>query len=884
MEKQNKNVILNTKLQKPFLPDDFIPRKKLLEYLNQNINRPLTLVSAGAGFGKSTFISSWLNNINFKNCWFSIDEQDNDIRTFLSYFIVSIQTIVPDFGTNIYRNIFSPNINSLDVLTNNFINELSDLHDDIIVVLDDFQNIKNLEITNLISNILKYPPKQFHIVIISRIDPPLPLYKLRAANKMKDIRSSHLRFNNNEIKIFLHNSLTNEDYIISQFNDKFEGWITGIRLLKIHLSYTNYNIHKLEKFINNINLSEIYFIEELIKHLDDKTLQFLLQTAVLQKFNSELADFVLSTKDITFNSENIVKDLLKRNLFLINLDENNKWFRYHHLFQDTLQNELNKNYNKQKIIKLHKNAVEWYIKNNLFEEAFYHILQIDNSEKIADFIRSNMYMPLNINKWFILEKWLKHIPDNIINKCPVLITAEMWVMQHKGLYWGIPELINKVEQIKDNNIKLYNSIKHQLVFFKAVINFWTGNIEESIEQFYFVKNKIALDKLGALSLSTIYFATASQLIGSGARVYKEIQIEISRNNLPVDYKIILLASLVYMKLLEGDLYTAEQITKQIEELSVDLNNNFYVAWYEFFMGYIALQQFRINEALSHYRNSLKLIYMLNTHAPIDAFAGVLITLNLTDNNADFEKINSELTTFVYEWSNPAYNTIAYSLKAHLALLNNNLQQAYKEFKKVDLAFNTKTIIFNIEVPNITYCKLLLTENTIQKTNKAINKLIELKDFVVKLNNIPQTIEILILLSHAYYKNENLIKALDNLTKAVILAEKGHIIYPFVEQAKITNVLLQKITSNNKNVTEFISLLITSISTNNNIIKIEDLSNRELDVINLLAQRLSNQDIADKLFISTSTVKRHTINIYRKFGVNKRQKAVEKAIKLNLIKI
>ena len=880
MKKIHTATILNTKLQRPFLPNDFISRDNLLIYLNENINRSLTLVSAGAGFGKSTLISSWLDSIIFRNCWFSIDEQDNDIRNFLSYFIASIQTIIPNFGQNIYRNIFSPNINSIDNLTNNLINDLYVLNKYTLLVLDDFQHIKNKDITNLISNILKHHIKNFHLVIISRTEPPLPLHKLNADNKIKHINSSHLKLNNHEIKEFLQNNFNYDEQIISLFNNKFEGWITGIRLLKIHLSYTNYDKNKLKNIIQDSKISKTYFIEELIKQLDNKTLKFLLQTSVFQKFNAELTDYVLSQEGDILNSKNEINQILNKNLFLINLDNTNVWFRYHHLFQETLQNEFEKKYNKKETTELHKKAVEWYIKNKLFEEAFYHITQINNVEIIADFIRNNMYMPLNINKWFVLEKWLKHIPDNIINKCPVLLTAEMWVMQHKGVYWIIPELINNVEKIKNNNIELYNSIKHQLVFFNAVINFWSGNIEKSIEQFSFVRKKIASDNLGAIGLSSIYYAVASQMLGNGDSVYKDIQVEINRNNLPVDYKIILLASLVYMRLLNGDLYTAERITKRIARLSTETNNNFYIVWQEFFMGYINFQQNKTKKALSNYKKVLDLVYLLNTHAPIDAFAGTLITLKLLGNNNKTKDINNELTSFIYEWSNPAYNTIAQSLKTHLLILNDEIEKASEEFKKIEMSFDTKTVIFNIEVPRITHCKLLLKTN--KKQDEVINKLNDIYNYVTKYNNTPQTIDILILLSVAYYKKNNTLKAIDYLEKAIILAEKGHFIYPFIEQTDTVRILLPKIKSDDENISNFILLLIKSIPNKNNNPSIK-LSKREIDIINQLSNQLSNQEIANNLFISNSTVKRHTINIYHKLKVNNRYDAVEKYKKMKVIK-
>jgi len=880
----NKNTpisILKTKLQKPNLPNDYIYRKKLIKYLNKDINLPLFLVSAGAGYGKSLFVSRWLDTIQYKTAWFSIDEQDNDIRTFLNYFVSAIKTQQADFGNNIYRNIFLPNVQSIEILTNNLINDLSDLNEHIYLVLDDFQNINNIDIISLISNILNQTPEKFHLVIISRIDPSLPITKYRANNKIKEIRSSHLRLSKKETQNFVQNNFNIDDAesIISIFNKKFEGWVTGIRLLKIHMAYTEFNIEKLKEFINNnYNLSEKYFLEELIKFIDKETLKFLLETSLFQKFNNDLTEYVLSNK----NTKSVIDELLKNNLFIINLDKHNNWFRYHHLFQKTLQAKLKKNYSKADILKIHKKAIEWFSNNNGYEDAFYHATQINDVNIIADFVRENMHKPLNEIKWFILERWLKHIPDNTINNCPVLLTAQMWVMQHKGLYWAIPTLLEKVETIKDSNLELFDSIKHQLVFFKAVLNFWNGNINESLEQFEYVKQNMGNDKLGTIILSTIYLKTAYQIIGDGNKIYKEIQLEITKNNLPRDYKIILLASLIYVKLLDGDLFTAERITKKLYKQTSRLNNNFYIAWYEFFMAYITLQQYRSEEALFHFKNALKLVYLLNTHAPIDAFVGALLSAKINNNTQNFEKIEQQLSSFMFEWSNPSYTTIAYSLKTRLAILNNNLQEATSNFKKTDMSYNSETIIWNIEVPKITHCKLLLAKSTKQSINKAISILREMQEYTESTHNIPQTIETLILLSVAFYKKEDITKAVELLTKAIILAEKGQFIYPFAEQFDIVNIILSEIKSNDDKITEYISLLRDSIS-NKEKIKISILSNRELDIINLLAQRLSNQEIADELFISKSTVKRHIMNIYKKLEVNKRQEAVEKAIEANIIK-
>jgi LuxR family maltose regulon positive regulatory protein len=882
---------LGTKLHIPDLPTDYIERPGLIEYLNKDILRPLTLISAGAGYGKSTLVSSWLKTIPYKKCWFSIDENDNELRIFLSYFISAVQTQIPDFGTNLHRTIFLSDINSPDILTNNLLSDINEIKEDIFLVLEDFQVINNMDITNLIANILKYPLSKFHLVIISRTDPPIPLYKLRAANKIKEVRFTQLKLSSDETKELLKDCFNTKNYnkYADSFNERFEGWITGIRLLKIHLSYVKYTEDDLKGLVNNSRIFETYFIEELLKNIDKETLIFLLKTSLLNKFNKSLTSYILSDDNHKPDSEKIIKDLLNRNLFLINLDGQREWFRYHHLFQNILKKELTKRYSQKEIININKKIIEWYIHHDLYEDAFYHITQLNDTELTAEFVKQNYYRPLNHNKWFILELWLKHLPENVIDECPELLMAKTWTMQHKGAFWIIPELINKAENLKNSKPQKYKAIELQQLFFKGVIDFWNNNIDNSLKLFDYVRKNAPNNKIGELSLSTIYYAIAAQMTGKGDTVFNEIEMKISSRKIDADYKLILLGSLIYIKILSGDLFKAKQITEKLAYALTKTDNNFYDAWYEFFIGYINFQQYNLKNALEHFYKAMKYIYLLNINAPIDTFAGILIIhiLQKTKNKDEYDKIYNQLSNFVYECNNPTYTNIALSLKARLAILTNNVKESYNIYKLINKRYSFDNITFDIEFPKITECKLLIALNKAPKTEEAINKLTGILNFVNKTNNIIQSIEVHILLAAAFVQQNSNHKSIHHLSKAISLAEKGKVIYPFVEQAKYIFIILPKIKSNNENIKEFLSLLTKIIKKERNrtlktTASNKNLSNREIDIILLLAKRLSNKEIANKLFISEGTVKRHTINIYKKLGVNRRKDAVGKARNSGLI--
>jgi LuxR family maltose regulon positive regulatory protein len=891
--------LLKTKLQIPHLPADYISKYKLIEFLNIGMERPLTLVSAGAGFGKSTFISSWLKQLKYKHGWVSIDENDNDLQLFLKYFIAAIQQSLPGFGAQTQTLLSTPNLPPAEILINNLINDLNDLSEFFVLVFDDIYLVNNLKIYELLSAILRYPPHNFHLVLISRSDPPLPLHKLRASNKIKEVRITDLQFTDIETGIFINKYLNieNTDNIISLLKQKTEGWATGLRLAMMHISYHFKNEKDIEKHLNGINFSETYFIEEVLNHLDSITVEFLLKTSILNKFCPSLTAQLLSQSDNKFDSKEIIKRLKKENLFIINLDEENNWYRYHHLFLSLLRKELKNRYPSEQITLLNQNALEWYEKESFINEALYHASQTNNIELTTSLIEKHMHKPLNENKWFYLEQWLKKIPDNYIYQSPVLLIAQMWILQHKNMIWLIPELINNLEEIRKRE-SLDFEIELQLQFFQGVILFWSAKIKKSLVLFDYVRKNLSSDKVGAISLACIYYVNAAQMNGDGGKVYLELEKKVYGKHLNPTFKTILFGSLLYMKFHEGELYTAERLNHQLKDFSLSVQDIFSQTWSDYFFAYIAFQQNKPEIAYSYFKQSIRNVYFLNMIASMDNFAGLLLTLKTLNKHKEYQQVYAQLLAFTSEQNNPAFSTIAYSVRARLSLLENDIPSAVKHIKMADMNFDSGNTQFFIESPRLTYCRVLLAQNRPDKITEAIEKLEEHLNLAIKTRNVYQLIRISIIQSIAFIRTNNQSKAKESLELAIEKAFSNNWIRPFVEDGgkEIQNLL--KELADDKKLGKFVAILLYAISTNdrsnnknvistkaslsNTLLAYNPLTNRALDIINLLAKRLSNKEIANELYISSGTVKRHTINIYQKLGVNKRRDAVNTALELNLL--
>ncbi len=886
---KNEQLILETKLQKPDLPNDFIEKQDLLNFANENINRSLTLVSAGGGFGKSIFVSRWFDELECLHSWLYLDDNDNDVRIFLHYFIFAARKVVPRFGEGTLVLISASELPPIDVLSRSLVNELNSLEELIVFALDDFHLINNQDVVFLISSILKFPLHNFHLVLITRIDPSLPLVKLRSRGKVRDIRSFHLQFSKSEILSLLNANIKSDnlDKVADILSQKLEGWVAGLRLALIHMSFNNCKNYNLGDLSSIRNFSEGYFIEEVIQNIEsEKILDFLLRSSIFKKFSSLQLSKVLGISEEECAST--IQKIIANNIFIVNLDNNHRWYRYHHLLQEFLRSELMKNYSIVEVEELHIKAVEWYEENGFIEDAFYHAEQVSNRKVFVELLERNMHNPLNEDKWYLLESWLKKVTDIEIEKSPILIIARLWVLQHKNAFWAFVPLLEKIK--KFSNLDLQTKL--QIDFFEGVLLFWSGEVQASLNKFRYSFTNASRDRIGVRSLSRIYLATASQMAGNGDEIYREIEHDLFDNNLTGTYRVISYGSLQFMKLIEGNLLEARQLTDKIDKISDIFEDYFAKTWSVYMKGYICYKENKLQEASDLFEYVIDNVYLLNMLAPVDSFAGMLLTLKTLGDKEKFERYYKQFNDWVAQRNNPIFVSASNSVKARLALLDSNIDLADKLIRLCNIKPFLGNNIFSIDFPPITKCKVLIAQGGKANLDEASELLEVLEKLVVKTNNTALKIEVLVEKAKLSYKKGDKTQAKNEVKDAVDLAIIGGAIQPFVEAIDVLkDFILDAVTDHSQ--TKFIKQIIEtdmsdsdiSSTEESSIVKtnyIEDLSNRELDVVNLLALRLTNKEIAEKLHISVATVKRHTVTIYQKLDVKGRREAVTKAESLRIL--
>ena len=466
--------LLRTKLFVPPVRPNLVPRPHLIKRLNQGLQlgHKLTLVSAPAGFGKTTLVTEWLHKSPIPNsqfAWFSLDENDNDLTRFLTYFVAAMQTIETTVGETAVAFLQSPQPVPPEVILTSLINDIAGLvasmnqAQPLILILDDCHHIADRAIHNALTFLLENMPPNCHLVLISRSDPPLPLSRLRVRGQMAEIRQADLRLTAVEAATFLNNvmdlSLTAEQ--VEMLEARTEGWIAGLQLAAISLRGRD----NITDFITNFSGSQRfvldYLTEEVVGTLPDDLRQFLLQTSILSRLRGALCDAVTGQK----NSWQTLEKLEVSNLFLIPLDEDRVWFRYHHLFAEVMEKRLHRVY-REKIPELHLRAANWFKQHSLFDEAVKHALAANDYQQIADIVESQDRRLLHLGLLSTLKAWLDTLPADMVQQRPRLGVDSAWVYLLIGNLERIEEFLSTAEK-KLDDLEQSDELRGQIAAIRA---------------------------------------------------------------------------------------------------------------------------------------------------------------------------------------------------------------------------------------------------------------------------------------------------------------------------------------------------------------------------------------------------------------------------------
>lgn len=892
---QADNDLIETKLHVPQLPEDHVHRQRLVSILTKNIGISLQTVTAPAGYGKSTLVSCWLLKQQFPYSWISLDERDNDLRQFITYFVHAVQRLIPGSMSNSLTLLKAANLPPVPVLATLLVNEIEQIKLDFILAIDDFHCITEKNINDLVAELLRHPPKSMHLIVVSRTEPFLPLGKLRAQGLLAEIRLQDLRFTDQETAMFLQTMLKH-DFALSDsysLNKKAEGWITGIRLAALSLLHRN----DVNSIIGELEKGGQYVMEylfhEVLASQPENLRRHLACASLFDRFCAPLFETICPSDK---NEDDLVgwefiKLLKKNNLFLIPLDNDGFWYRFHHLFQDLLKKQVQRHFSPDEIATLHAKASGWFADNDLIEEAIRHSLNagdIDGAVRLIELHRQKIH---NNDQWYILEKWLSMFPETVIQEFPELLVVRMWVFYHHFNIPALPAVIDDLERQMNNSTEK-RALLGEIHFFKGYLLYFQNDGLGSLQHLQDALNMIPEANKEVRGQVELLYGLASQMLGKKNKAMSRLHelLTTSQRDRSAG-KTRLLIMPVYLHILSGDLPEARIANQQLFDFSCKGKYLYAEAWSLYLHGLICFFQNDLDQAIAYFRQAIHNKYVLHTRATVDSMVGLCLAYQAKGESDMARSSSQELLDYVSLLHDPVYTMIARLSQIRLSIQQGLLQPAVKWRQQVSSA--GENMIWWLEIPRISYCRALLADGAQINLEQAATSLAEILLQNEANHNICQMIQVLPLLALVQRKLGNREEALVLLGRAVGLAEEGVWIQPFVELGEPMKEMLLQL--HNQNIESlFVDQLVGSFPdesqkaagmadehqsparlTPDSLSPLESLTSREEEILELLVQGLANKVIAQKLFVSIDTVKTHLRNIYKKLNVTSRLQAVAK---------
>jgi LuxR family maltose regulon positive regulatory protein len=895
--------MLLTKLHIPPAGNNVVHRSGLFEKLNSGLSRKLILVSAPAGYGKTTLLSDWIIQNKIPAAWLSLDNGDNDPAVFLSYVISGIQSIHKEFGQSALRLLNSPNSPSVESIAGLLINEIIDIDQNFLLVLDDFHLINSDEVSKLVTYLLDHIPGNIHIVILTRSDPALSVSRLRSQHQLVELRSSDLSFSVNDISILFNKRLKlglSVDDVYS-LESKTEGWVAGLQLTALSMS----GREDISGYINDLKRDNRYImdylIEEVLKIQTDEIKEFLLQTSILEQMSAPLCNAILNRND----SQLILEALERNNMFVIPLDTERTWYRYHHLFADLLKQRFHQR-GKAAIIGLHNKAIVWFKDNSMPLLAIEHAIETENFEISIQLLGEIVETTWEKGQHAAILKFGDLLPDEIIKKNADFCLYYSWILIIAGQIQKAEPFLESAEIITKNIINDKHSLKEVVHYNKkllgkisvayAYLYSITANAEKT---FHF--SKTAMENLS--EDDPLWFSWGWYSIGIAEMVSGNLTESIGAFEKALAYgkksgNIYLISTIVYnMASLEVrmGLYTSayrkcsDLITfmKERGYSQISISEPTYAGLYSLMAG-IECMRTDFEEALAN----IKIAYSLsinnpnNSHKVTMLLVYWLITIGRCDNVGMIKLIN-EIEEIIQQYTiAPAATTIYIGMKGKMLIEQHEPEKARQLFIENGMGLDKK-ISYQTDRANFSFVLLLITELKFKEAEKILS---ELQTMAQAASRIDTLVEAKIIYAILYKQSGNKEKAIVNLIEALEAAACENILMYFIHYHSGISDLLKEVykiqaTTKTNIPKELTDKLKLAIEKRDKVIKMSfeaGLSARELDVLKLIAEDLTNQEIADKLFISLQTVKTHVKMIHLKLEVDSRIRAVTKAKELGII--
>ncbi len=898
--------LVRGKLNRPPVTSRLVPRPRLGAILAQGLFAPLTLVCAGAGFGKTTLVSSWLSSApsNLPGAWLTLDENDSDLSTFLSYFVAALRTLFADACAETLALIQAPHHPPAHLLRATLSNDLLQLPGPFVIVLDDYQVLDGKAVHDLVADLLRHWPAFMHMVLISRHTPPLPLARLRAAGQLVEVRSQHLRFTHEEVGAYLERVLDRplSEPALTRLEQKTDGWIAGVQLVTLSLAETR----DPEAFLSTLASADAnvadYLVDEVLSRQPVAIQKFLLTTSVLDRFNAAACEAVMEGDNPGWSIRECLDHIERANLFVTALDSQRQWYRYHPLFQDLLQQKLHSEMGSDAVARLHRRAAAWFAGQNLIEEAARHSKEGNDFEQVALAIERGLVDVLNREDRQMLERWLQVLPEDLVRRRPGLRMVKIWTLHFSWQLGALEQELQQVEQMLAESEALMQVddvryLRGQLCELNSQAAFFANAPARSIayarQAFELLPSAWAFPRGGAI----LYQGLSMQAMGQGQDAEEALLEQYGSLHDRLDgYALRHLMSLGFVYLFSGQLDKARENAHVLLRQASLSGLPTLQGWAQLFLGTVSFHRNDLESARRYFAEIAEARYKIHALIPRDGLAGLaLVQFALGETAETWQTLETlrqlDLDRMGYEGDHTR------SLRARLLIMSGDAEGAGRWADESTAPVQDRPLLW-LEEPRITRARVLIARNSGDDARRALEALETLYESAERTYKMPHHIEILALQALALDALGDTQPARATLREAVALSVPGGFVRIFVELGPPMARMLEEIArETSAGVAKTIGRILVEFpkpshpadsllrQTGPGIWRselVEPLTERELDVLKLMAERRSDKEIAAALTLSPLTVKRHAINIYAKLNVHGRWDAVVKAEELGIL--
>ena len=892
--------IIRTKLYRPPVADDLVSRRELQQRLDEGWTLPLTLVSAPAGYGKSTIVSHWLDTGGRPGAWISLDESESDLRGFLNYFVAAVQGVSPKACRDIETLLSGPELPPVSVLAGALSNELDGLKKRFALVLDDYHRIRAPAVHELLDRLLEHPPCSLHLVIVSRRNPPLALATLRARRLMTEIRIADLQFTEKETAAFLKQATGKklDSLVVSRLQDRIEGWPVGLRLAAIALQGRADPDSFLSDLDEGVVSMQDYLMGEVLSTLSRTELECICRASILNRFCTPLCQTLCGNQCGTDCSREHVHPAYsdRTALLTIDLDNRGEWHRYHHLLQKLLRRQLDLQVEAEGLAELHRRAARWLEENGWLDEAMEQLLKVPDPEEAGRLIVRHRNTILNREQWPWLDRWLHRLPSRLVEDNPELLLMKAYFLESRGRwdeYFETSERIEKLLKLEPLSGETADRLNAGLNILRGYQWWFAGQgkralecAEQALENLpdnYFLERGEAL----------IVYVISHQMIGTPDRGRQGALQRLSNfsSEQATTFQTRIVAALGFADWMSADLPALSREGARLLELGMEAELPESILVGHYFMGIASYQQNQLEEAE-------KIL--------------VSVMEGGSAGSAEYYAQSGFALALLYQalgLPRKAVGTVEQVLEFGLTTQNENVLRSARAFE-ADLALRQGMIpkavkwaahydpgqllpLYQFYSPPLTLARIRLARNTKVSRKEARLLLNRLETWLRKIHNTLFLIDVLALQARLSQLEGAKPAAIKYLSEAVFLARPGGVIRALADMGPWIAPLLSRLDLDEDGI-RFVGRVLAAMRADTSPSSpaqpggdtqtplIEPLSPRELEILALLAERLTNKEIGARLFISPGTVKRHTDNIYQKLAVHSRRDAVAKARGLGIL--